>query len=141
MVVAQSNRRQADSVGTNTLQRLQLLNCFASSPIGACSGLLAVASGSKDPQQSPCLPGRKKYSNELASKVGRLNEQQPPSGVGWLKSKPTGWNTCKGVPPGRLFCSILAERAAWQKASRFRVKNEEAVFPTGDSDLSNVTAR
>jgi hypothetical protein len=35
--------------------------------------------------------------------VGRLNERQPSSGGGRLKSKPTRRNALAGVPPGRLF--------------------------------------
>ena len=51
----------------------------------------------------PGLAEENGYHNELASEFGRLNERQPLPGGGWLKSKPTEWNTCKGIPLGRFF--------------------------------------
>jgi hypothetical protein len=50
------------------------------------------------------LPFRTKRRKVINDEyVGRLNERQPPSGGGWMKSKPTGWSAVTGAQPGRLF--------------------------------------
>ena len=55
--------------------------------------------------------------------LGRLNERQPPSGGGRLKSKPTAWNSFAGVPRGRLFAFDPGELGQSAEVEPVRVVN------------------